>query len=151
MSFATSARTSVVVYPVSSFDQLPDMPEITPQNSSVQDSPCTVYHMLANAAIVCLIASLIVNLFVGGAARMALHGGLGGVFIAGGLMLLAVVFGMIALCGIPRYGSKCLLWEGLVSVLVPVLLIAFAIPVYKTVRMKAQARMHAQQHERAVP
>ena len=91
--------------------------------------------MLANAAIVCLIASLVVNLFVGGAARMALHGGMGGVVIAGALMLLAVIFGMIALCGIPRYGSKCLLWEGLVSVLVPVLLIAFAIPVYKTVRM----------------
>lgn len=151
MSFATSARTVVVVYPVSSFDQLPDMPEITPQNSSVQDSPCTVYHMLANAAIVCLIASLIVNLFVGGAARMALHGGMGGVVIAGALMLLAVIFGMIALCGIPRYGSKCLLWEGLVSVLIPVLLITFAIPVYKTVRMKAQARMHAQQQEHAGP
>lgn len=127
------------------------MPDITPQNSSVQDNPCTVYHMLANAAVVCLIASLVVNLFVGGAARMALHGGMGGVFVSGGLMILAVIFGCVALCGIPRYGAKCLLWEGLVSVLVPLLLITFAIPIYRTVRMKAQARMQAQQHANLEP
>ena len=131
--------------------QLPVMNQPTPPNSSAQASPCTVYHTLATTALLCLIASLIVNLFVGGAARMAIHGGMGGLFISGGLMLVAVVFGVIALCGIRRYGPKCLLWEGLVSVLVPILVITFAIPVYRAVRMKAQNRTHTPQHQRAIP
>ena len=59
---------------------------------------------------------------------------LGVIIRLGAAALIALSFcaevglGLIALCGIPKYGVKGILWKALVGVLLPMLLIAAAIP-----------------------
>jgi hypothetical protein len=43
-------------------------------------------------------------------------------------MLLGLVLGIVALCGIPKYGTKGLLVKTILGIAVPVLLILLAIP-----------------------
>lgn len=66
--------------------------------------------------------------------------------IPGFLILSALPAGVIALCGIPKYGRKKLLWKGLVGVLVPVLLFAMAMFAFLKVRDSALKRARQSQH-----
>jgi len=50
-----------------------------------------------------------------------------GIF-AGVLLLLGLIAGVIALCGIPKYGTKGILWKALVGTVLPLLLVVLAIP-----------------------
>lgn len=42
-------------------------------------------------------------------------------------IISAIPAGVIALCGIPRYGRKKLLWKGLVGMILPIVLFVFAV------------------------
>jgi len=107
-------------------------------------------YKIANASLWCLVGSFAVNIFLGGAARAAMQQGMSGLYFAvtaatSLLFLLSIVFGAIALCGIPRYGKRRLLWKGLIGVFVPILLIIAAIPAFMKVRQMSEERARSQQ------
>lgn len=67
--------------------------------------------------------------------------------IPAALLLSAVPAGIIALCGIPQFGKKKLLWKGLTGIIVPVLMILLMIPTVLTIRQKAAERAKVHQSE----
>ena len=91
------------------------------------------FHKAANASVVCLAVPFVMNallcslifheLLVGRARYVAVIS-----FLTIALYISAVVCGVIALCGIRKYGKKGLLWKGLVGVLLPICLVLAAIP-----------------------
>jgi hypothetical protein len=110
----------------------------------------SAFHKFANASLGCLVASFAVNILLDTLARQAARDGALWVFVVVNgattfLMLVAMVCGVMALCGIRRYGKRKLLWKGLVGLLVPILLVAAAIPAFLTVRRKAMERARQQQ------
>ena len=65
--------------------------------------------------------------------------------IPGFVVLSALPAGIIALCGIPKHGRKTLLWKGLVGVIVPILLIALAIPAFLHVKKMSEEKRQRQE------
>jgi len=68
-------------------------------------------------------------------------------FLIMGSMLLGVISGIVALCGIPKYGYKGILIKALCGILVPILLILVSLP--SAIRAaEIASRMRAQQEAR---
>jgi hypothetical protein len=110
----------------------------------------SVFHRCANASLWCLAAAIIANMLLGPIARVAAGEGATWApraFAAtiGLVMFAGVALGAVALCGIPRYGKRRLLWKGLVGLLVPILLVGSAILAFNTVRQKSLERARQRQ------
>jgi len=67
-----------------------------------------------------------------------------GSLLGGVVMLAAIPFGVVALCGIPKFGKNQLLWKGLVGVLVPMVLLAMAIPAFLKVKQMSTQKWLAE-------
>lgn len=96
--------------------------------------------LAAKYAVVVLLAAFVINLL--GQTSTTKDTGAVTRFISliGGLLFLsAIPAGIIALVGIRKHGCHYLLWRGLVGVLVPVLLLAMAVPAFLKVRSLAGA------------
>jgi hypothetical protein len=111
----------------------------TPSLPSSPDSGAptgkSLYHKAANVAVVCLLAGWIFSILVtgetnkvGGVARII------GVVAPALLELAAVTAGAIALSGIRQHGREGLLVKGLAGVVVPILLVALAVPAFQKVK-----------------
>ena len=70
--------------------------------------------------------------------------------IIGLAMLAGIVLGVIALFGIPKYGTKGILLKALFGVFVPVLLILLSIPLIMHAREMA-TRLQAEQQQSGSP
>ncbi len=98
-----------------------------PPAGSETSAPPTLFHRAGSYAIGAIVASFILQLVC---AQARLHlpptaaRWLG--LIPALVMVTAVPAGLIALCGIPSYGVRKLLWKGLVGLFVPVLLLVLA-------------------------
>jgi hypothetical protein len=81
------------------------------------------FHKAASFAIYAIVASFVLQ-FVYGQIWLRLSPGAARVlgFIPTIAIISAIPAGFIALCGIPRYGHRKLLWKGIVGVLVPIVL-----------------------------
>jgi hypothetical protein len=114
-------------------------------------SRSSVFHKFASAGIWCLVGSFAVNFF-SGPAREALRQGVREFYLVvtiatALLQILSVLSGVVALCGIRKYGKQQLLWKGLVGLLVPILLTLAAIPAY--LKIKSVNEERARQHQQA--
>ena len=49
--------------------------------------------------------------------------------VSGFIILSGIVFGIIGLCGIPKYGKRGLLSKSIIGIAIPIILILLAIPV----------------------
>lgn len=130
-------------------------PTEPPPISAETPSPNSFFHKAASVGVWSLLGSFAVNITLSGPARVAAQEGgrqfyYGVTLVTSLLMLTSVVGGPIALCGIPRYGKRKLLWKGLVAAVVPILLVLAAIPAFLKVREKSLERARAQQ-ERSAP
>lgn len=131
----------------------PDMnppPSEAPPLATEAAQSNSFFHKAASFGVWSLLGSFAVNILLSGPARAAAQEGMRQfyywvVLLTTLLMLASVVCGVIALCGIPRYGKRKLLWKGLVAGIVPVLLVLAAIPAYQKVREKSLERARAQQ------
>jgi hypothetical protein len=103
---------------------------------------------MAKYAWVSVLLSFVVNIFLqAGSAGNPKEGATGQAIVAGFLMLSGVVCGIIALCGIPKYGAKGLLGPALTGILLWLLLAGLAFPVYHQVRERAE-KVHAMRSQR---
>jgi hypothetical protein len=88
----------------------------------------SLFHKAASFAIFAIVASFVLQFVYGkiwlqlppDAARL-----LG--FVPSIAIISAIPAGVIALCGIPRYGRRKLLWKGLVGMILPIVLFVFVI------------------------
>ena len=95
--------------------------------------PKSIHHKAASYAVWALVASFVVNGLSSGLADPN-RAPIVQVIISatlGFLVLSAIPAGVIALCGIPRYGKEKLLWKGLVGVLAPLAMFALAVPAFR--------------------
>jgi hypothetical protein len=60
------------------------------------------------------------------------------VFLGPGAMLLGVVFGIVALCGIPRHGRKGILWPALIGIALNVFILVAGVYASMTVIERAR-------------
>jgi hypothetical protein len=105
-------------------------PRIPTQEPVVVSS---IYHGAATYGVIAVPASIALTIVAPAIANPFLDAGMpmGGRIVYGvpGIVLIsAVPAGIAALCGIAKYGTKKLLWKGLVSVLVPLVLLLLALP-----------------------
>ncbi|TCO90166.1 hypothetical protein EV701_11192 [Chthoniobacter flavus] len=68
---------------------------------------------------------------------------MGNAIVIGFIALTGILCGIIALCGIPKYGTKGLLWPALTGILLWLGLGALAVPTFALVRKKAEAVLAA--------
>lgn len=97
-------------------------------------STSTFYHRAGNYAIVALAGSMFVNIAALSAGPAPARFRQIVALVVGAVMLSAIPAGVIALLGVRKHGKKGLLWKGLVGVLVPLLLVALAVPAFLKVR-----------------
>lgn len=116
-------------------------------------APSSFHHQAATYAVLALPACIILNIVLGSVVRSAADAfsptaRLVLSAIPGLVMLTALPAGIIALCGIPKHGKKKLLWKGLVGVIVPILLLALAIPAFLAVKKMSEKKARQQQESR---
>lgn len=126
-----------------------DVPPIT----NPPPSTSSFYHRVANYAVLIFPVAFVINIFASMVVRADpenISGGVRGLLnaISGLLALTALPAGIIALCGIPKYGRKKLLWKGLVGILLPLLFILLAVPAFLKVRERALERAQQSQEAR---
>lgn len=109
-----------------------------PYPPPLEDDKPSFFHKAAKYAVTVLLVSVLMNLgnqlsapATGEPASRIIS------LIGGVLFLSAIPAGIIALCGIGKYGCRYLLWRGLVGILVPVLLLGMAVPAFLKVRSLA--------------
>lgn len=95
---------------------------------------------MAKFSWISVLLSLVVNVFLqaGSAGHPTKESAMGQAIVAGFLMLSGVVCGVIALCGIAKYGAKGLLWPALTGIFLWLLLAGLAFPVYRQVQERAE-------------
>jgi len=88
--------------------------------------PDSLFHRAASFAIYAIIASFILQ-FVYGQIWLRLSPEVARLlgFIPTIAIISAIPAGFIALCGIPRYGRRKLLWKGLIGMIFPIVLFIF--------------------------
>jgi|GEM_PF-2595819 len=90
-------------------------------------------HQAATASILTPVAAILLNLLGNAAlasmdsASRATGARIIGIF-AGLIMLSGILFGIIGLCGIPKYGKKGLLGKSIAGIAIPLVFIVLAIP-----------------------
>jgi hypothetical protein len=106
--------------------------KIAPSAAAAQS---TVYHKAANYAVMAVVGSIVLNITVLGALFSAdpLFRRISSLLV-GIVLLSAIPAGIVALCGIRKCGKSGLLGKGLAGVLIPILLIAMAVPAFLKVR-----------------
>lgn len=84
--------------------------------------------------------SLVVSvaLQAGSAGQHTREGALAHSIILGFFIISGVVCGIVALCGIPKYGAKGILWPALTGICLWLLLALLAIPTFMLVQKKAE-------------
>src|SRR5688572_28964154 len=93
----------------------------------------SIHHKAGTYAVLAFPLSIALSMLTAVAGRAAAESGPGilqfmVVTIPALVMFSSIPAGIIALCGIPKYGKRKLLWKGLFGVLVPVLLTVLALP-----------------------
>src|SRR4051794_1410493 len=83
----------------------------------------SLFHQAASLAIYLIVASFVIQFVY---AQVSLRISPGAARLLGFIPLIALISaipaGFIALCGIPRYGRRMLLWKGLVGLILPLVL-----------------------------
>lgn len=118
--------TIVLSPPMAKSISIPAVPEKPSTTKSLN-------HQAATASILAPFAAIILNL-LGNASLASLEGAsratgsrLIGIF-AGLIMLSGIIFGIIGLCGIPKYGKMGLLGKSIAGIAIPLVFLALAIP-----------------------
>lgn len=111
------------------------------------------HHKAATYAVLAIPACIFLNIVLGGIVRSAaesLSPATRLIFsaIPGFIMLSAFPAGIIALCGIPKYGKKTLLWKGLFGVIVPIILMALAVTAFFQVKKMSEEKARQRQESR---
>lgn len=98
------------------------------KNPDAEEKTDTLFHRAASFAIYSIVTAILLQLVYSqiwlrlqtSAIRLA-------GFIPAIVIISAIPAGFIALCGIPRYGIRKLLWKGLVGVILPIGLFIFSV------------------------
>jgi hypothetical protein len=126
-------------------------PPPAPPLSQAPAPVSSFYHKAATYAVCAPLGAILFNIFVSGFARSVdTPSGVRTLvlLIPSLLFLSGIPAAIIALCGIPTYGRKSLLWKGLVGLLFPLLLVAAAIPAFLKVKHASEERARQQQQGR---
>jgi hypothetical protein len=100
-----------------------------------------IFERLAQASWLSVVTGFVVNLVLqaGGPAKSR-EEAITRAILTGCFVLFGVVSGIIALCAVPRYGYKKLLWPALTGILLWVLCFAVAVPTLLRARQVAHAK-----------
>lgn len=126
-------------------------PALPPLEADGNES--SFHHKAATYAVLAIPACIFLNIVLGSVAR-ATAGSITPATrlilstLPGFVMLSAFPAGIIALCGIPKHGRKKLLWKGLLGVILPILLIALAIPAFMHVKKMSEEKVRQRQESR---
>ncbi|HEY4245991.1 MAG TPA: hypothetical protein VGM64_03990 [Lacunisphaera sp.] len=105
---------------------------MTNDPSTTEGQPfSSLFHKAGSFAVGALVATPILQFIYMKAFFLQLSDGASALvgFVPMIVMLSAIPAGFIALCGIPKYGSKKLLWKGLLGLLIPFILFWLSVQV----------------------
>jgi hypothetical protein len=122
----------------------------TDQDSEIGSD--SLYHKAGSFAIYAIIASFLLQ-FVFAKIWLRLPDGVFVIarHIPAAVILSAIPAGLIALCGIPKYGMRKLLWKGAVGLVFPISLFLFSVyySAYLQTRITEEVQKMEQENERA--
>jgi hypothetical protein len=105
----------------------------------------TIFHQAATASIFAPVLSIAINVLsssglnqLQGEAKLKM--GMIVASFAGFIMILGLICGIIGLCGIPKHGTKGLLWKSVVGIIIPLGLVLLAVPAICHALALAKAR-----------
>ena len=95
----------------------------------------SLFHKAASFAVFALVSSFVLQFIYGKiwlrlSERASELAGLVPLVV----MISAIPAGFIALCGIPRYGKKKLLWKGLLGLIAPIVLFWVSVQIRESIR-----------------
>lgn len=112
---------------------MPDSTEI----SSPLPTSNSIFHKAASICVWSPLIAIIVTMIPQAPAHSR-EGALASAIAAGAVPVAGIVAGLVALCGIRKYGKAGILWKSVVGLLIWVVLAGAAIPAFLAVREKAR-------------
>ncbi|PTX96459.1 hypothetical protein [Opitutus sp. ER46] len=108
---------------------MPSATDLSPATPPKPATPFTLHHRVAAYAALAVPGSIALNLALSVIVTRTPAGAVHFILTTIPLlvMLSAIPAGIFALCGIPRYGTRGLLWRGLFGIILPIILVAIVI------------------------
>ncbi len=104
-------------------------------NDSTPAETSSFFHKAATYSVIALVASFVLQFLLSGISRnLPPDSARFLLYIPTVVVVSAIPAGIIALCGIPKYGFKKLLWKGLVGTIIPVVLFIMSVIVISELR-----------------